>query len=121
MIRRTLSIRLSLMMVLAIGMLLIVALIVMFHFSWLAMKAEARGDAEQTLEGTSQQIDNILSVMPEAHFVIHFRLFQMHGITYILAQAILQHCLIAFLCRRPGHIRPGPDGKHIVFFIPFLQ
>ena len=54
-IRKTLSLRLSLMMVFEIGLLLIVALIVMFHFSWLAMKAEARGDAEQTLEGTSSR------------------------------------------------------------------
>ena len=71
-IKQTLSIRLSLMMVLAIGMLLIVALIVMFHFSWLAMKAEARGDAEQTLEGTSQQIDNILMSVEQSAGNIYF-------------------------------------------------
>lgn len=71
-ITRTLSVRLSLMMVLAIGMLLIGVLVVMFHFSWLAMKAEARGDAEQTLEGTSQQIDNILMSVEQSAGNIYF-------------------------------------------------
>ena len=45
-----------------------------------------------------QQIDDILAVIAEAHFIIHFRLLQMHGIADILAEAILQHGLIAFFC-----------------------
>lgn len=71
-IRKTLSLRLSLMMVLAIGVLLIVALIVLFHFSWLAMKTEAKHDAEQTLEGTSQHIDNVLMSVEQSAGNIYF-------------------------------------------------
>lgn len=71
-IKKTLSLRLSLMMVLAIGVLLIVSLIVMFHFSWLAMKTEAMNDAEQTLEGTSQHIDNVLMSVEQSAGNIYF-------------------------------------------------
>jgi methyl-accepting chemotaxis protein/sigma-B regulation protein RsbU (phosphoserine phosphatase) len=71
-IKKTLSLRLSLMMLIAIGLLLIVSLIVMFHFSWLAMKEEAKNDAEQTLEGTSQQIDNILMSVEQSAGNIYF-------------------------------------------------
>lgn len=69
---KTLSLRLSLMMVFAIGVLLIVSLIVMFHFSWLAMKTEAMNDAEQTLEGTSQHIDNVLMSVEQSAGNIYF-------------------------------------------------
>ena len=75
-IRKTLSIRLSLMMLFAIGVLLIVALIVMFHFSWLAMKEEAMNDAEQTLEGTAQQIDNVLMSVEQASGNIYLEMIQ---------------------------------------------
>lgn len=75
-IKKTLSLRLSLMMVFAIGLLLIVALIVMFHFSWLAMKAEAKDDAEQTLEGTAQHIDNVLMSVEQSTGNVYFDLIR---------------------------------------------
>ena len=75
-VRKTLSIRLSLMVVLAIGVLLIVSLIVMFHFSWLAMKEEAKYDAEQTLEGTAQQIDNVLMSVEQSSGNIYLEMIQ---------------------------------------------
>ncbi len=59
-ITNTLSVRLSLMIVCEIALLLTVALIVMFHFSRQALREEAMHNAEQTLEGTAQHIDNIL-------------------------------------------------------------
>ena len=57
---KSLSARLSLMAVSQIALLLLVALAVMFLFSRNALKDESMRDAEQTLEGTVQQIDNIL-------------------------------------------------------------
>ena len=65
-IKRTLSIRLSLMVVCEIALLLLAALAVMFHFSRQALKQEAMADAEQTLEGTVQHIDNILLSMEQS-------------------------------------------------------
>lgn len=59
-INKTLSVKLSLMVVCEIALLLIVALAVMFYFSRQTLKAEAMRNAEQTLEGTVQHIDNIL-------------------------------------------------------------
>ena len=59
-IARTLSLRLSLMVVCAIAVLLTAALVVMFHFSRQALREEAMRDAEHTLEGTALHIDNIL-------------------------------------------------------------
>ena len=59
-ISRTLSLRLSLMVVLAAAVLLSVSLAVMLHFSRQALKHEALQNAEQTLEGTVQRVDNIL-------------------------------------------------------------
>ena len=59
-ITRTLSVRLSFMVVLAIAVLLAVALFIMFHYSRKAVKEEALQEASQTLEGTVQHIDNIL-------------------------------------------------------------
>lgn len=57
---KNLSFRLSLMAVSQITLLLLAALAVMFYFSRNALRNEAMRDAEQTLEGTVQQIDNIL-------------------------------------------------------------
>ena len=57
---KSLSARLSLMAVSQIALLLLVAFAVMFLFSRNALKEESMRDAEQTLEGTLQQIDNIL-------------------------------------------------------------
>lgn len=57
---RTLSLRLSFMMVFAIALLLIAALSVMFYFARETLRHEAMYDAEHTLESTSLHIDNIL-------------------------------------------------------------
>lgn len=65
-INKTLSVRLSLMVVCEIALLLLVSLAVMFHFSRQALKQEAKLNAEQTLEGTVQHIDNILLSMEQS-------------------------------------------------------
>ena len=57
---RTLSLRLSVMLVCAIALLLIAVLVVMFHFSRATLREEAMHDAQHTLESTSVHIDNIL-------------------------------------------------------------
>ena len=57
---KTLSARISIMMVLAIAALLTVALFIMFNYSRRAIKEEAVQKAALTLDATLQQIDNIL-------------------------------------------------------------
>lgn len=57
---KKLSTRISLMIVAAIALLLSAALCVMFHFSRKGVRNEAVQKAEQTLETTVQQVDNIL-------------------------------------------------------------
>ena len=59
-ITRTLSIRISLMVVFAIAMLLLTALFIMSRYSRSAVREEAMRKAEQTLDATVQKVDNIL-------------------------------------------------------------
>ena len=59
-IPKSLSVRISLMAVLAIATLLSAALFIMLHFVRKTVKEEALQKANQTLEGTVRQIDNIL-------------------------------------------------------------
>ena len=65
-ITRTLSVRLSFMVVGAIAVLLAVALFILFHYSRKAVKEESLQKAAQTLEGTVQHIDNILLSVEQA-------------------------------------------------------
>ena len=65
-IARTLSVRLSLMVVGATAVLLVASLFVMFHFSRKAVKEEALNKADQTLEATVQRIDYILLSVEQA-------------------------------------------------------
>jgi HAMP domain-containing protein len=59
-VRKYLSVRLSLMVVFAIAILLSLSLVIMLHFSRQALKHEALQSAEQTLEGMVYNIDNVL-------------------------------------------------------------
>lgn len=59
-IARTLSLRLSLMVLVALATLLTASLFIMFSYSRKAIKEEALKDGGQTLESTIQNIDNIL-------------------------------------------------------------
>ncbi len=58
-ITKTLSIRISLKIVLAVATLLAVALFIMFHFSRKTLRKDAWLKAEQTLECTVRQADNV--------------------------------------------------------------
>ena len=59
-IQKTLSVRISLMVVFAMAILLIASMVIMLHYSRKAMKEEAVQNALQTLDGTIHQVDNIL-------------------------------------------------------------
>lgn len=65
-IARSLSVRLSLMIVFSIAMLLMAILFVMFYYSRKSVKEEALQKASQSLEGTVQHIDNILLSVEQA-------------------------------------------------------
>ena len=71
---RTLSFRLSLMVIALLAMLLIAALIVMFVFSRKLVKEEAIQDASQTLEATVQRIDNILLDVEQASGNLYWKM-----------------------------------------------
>ena len=74
-ITKTLSFRLSLMVLIALATLLMAALFIMFIYSRLAVKAEALSMAEQTLEATVQKIDNILLSIEQSSGNIYWKLF----------------------------------------------
>ncbi len=63
---KTLSVRISRMIVFSVATLLTTALVVMLLYSRQVLKTEARQNAEQTLEGTVRQIDNILLSVEQA-------------------------------------------------------
>lgn len=73
-IRKTLSVRISLMVVSAITILLMVSLVVMFHYSRKAVKEEAIQMAQQTLDGMVLTIDNILLSVEQTTGNIYFNL-----------------------------------------------
>ena len=75
-VARTLSFRLSLMVIAALATLLMVALLVMFFFSRKAVKEEALRDAEQTLEATVQNIDNILLSVEQASGNVYWKILR---------------------------------------------
>ena len=74
-IARTLSFRLSLMVIAALATLLMVALLIMLFFSRKAVKEVALHDAEQTLEATVLNIDNVLLSVEQATGNIYWKLF----------------------------------------------
>ena len=59
-VKKDLSLRISLLGVLSMGILLMASLILMLHFSRKAVKEDAIQKATQTLDGTIENIDNIL-------------------------------------------------------------
>lgn len=73
-IARTLSFRLSLMVIAALATLMMAALLIMFFFSRKAVKEEAILDADQTLEATVHHIDNILLDVEQSAGNIYWKL-----------------------------------------------
>ena len=75
-IKRTLSVRIGLMVVIAMALLLMASMIVMLYYSRKAVKEEAIQKASQTLEGTIHNIDNILLSVEQTSGNIYFNMFQ---------------------------------------------
>lgn len=75
-ITKTLSVRLSLIVVSAMSILLVASMIIMLHYSRKAVKDEALNKAAQTLEGTVQRIDNIMLSIEQSTGNIYFSLMQ---------------------------------------------
>ena len=73
-INRTLSVRLSLIVVFSMAILLMASLTAMLHYSRKAIKEEALQKASQTLEGTVQRIDNILLSVEQSMGNIYFNM-----------------------------------------------
>ena len=73
-IRKTLSVRISLMVVSAITLLLMASLAVMFYYSRKAVKEEAIQMAQQTLDGMVLTIDNILLSVEQTTGNIYFNM-----------------------------------------------
>ena len=73
-INKTLSVRLSLIVVSAMAILLMATLTVMLCYSKKALKEEALEKVSQTLEGTVQSIDNILLSVEQTTGNIYFNL-----------------------------------------------
>ncbi len=73
-INRILSVRLSLMIAFAMGILLIASMSVMLYYSRKAVKLEAIHKASQTLDGTIQHIDNMLLSVEQTTGNIFFNL-----------------------------------------------
>lgn len=74
-ITKSLSLRISLMVVYGLG-LLSVTLVAMFQFAHRALKEEAMSNAQQTLEGTVQQIDNVLLSVEQSSGNVYFELMK---------------------------------------------
>lgn len=112
-INKTLSVRLSLIVVLSMAILLMASLMVMLFFSRKALKEEAIQKASQTLEGTVQRIDNILLSVEQAAGNIYFTMYPHLGrsdmmTTYcrelVEANPYVTGCAIAFRPNYyPGH------------------
>lgn len=73
-INKTLSVRLSLMVVSSMAVLLAGSLVVMLYYSRKAVKEEALQKTSQALEGTMQRIDNILLSVEQASGNIYFNM-----------------------------------------------
>lgn len=71
-ITKTLSVRISLMVFIAMAILLMVSLAVMLYYSRKAIKEEALQKASQTLEAAVQRIDNILLSVEQTSGNIYF-------------------------------------------------
>lgn len=108
------SLRLNAVVICEVVVLLVASLAVLFYFSYETMKVEAMKDADQTLEGTVQHVDNVLlSVEQSAGNVYHELLMNLGKSdrmpTYcrrlVECNSYIQGCAIAF---KPGFY-PGRE------------
>ena len=73
-IKKTLSVRIGLMVVLAMTLLLMASMLVMLHYSRKAVKTEAIEKAVRSLEGMTNNIDNILLSVEQTTGNIYFNM-----------------------------------------------
>ena len=126
-INKNLSLRISLMVVYGLT-LLTATLVVMFHFAHSALKEEAMSHAEQTLEATVLQIDNILLSVEQTTGNVYFNLvkhldeperMETYCRELVKSNPYVEGCAIVF---RPHYCadrelfmayvnRNGPDGS----------
>ena len=104
-INKTLSVRLSLMVVSAMALLLIASLMVLFFFSRRSLKEEALQTATRTLDGTTQRIDNILLGVEQASGNIYLNMIkhldrpdmmEAYCRRLVMANGCINGCAIAF-------------------------
>ena len=92
-IQKTLSVRISLMVVFAMAMLLMASMVVMLHYSRKAVKEEAVQNALQTLDGAIFSVDNVMLSVEQTTGNMIFNL--MHNINnpdemFTFAQKIVE-------------------------------
>ncbi len=104
-IRKELSVRLSLMVVLSMALLLVVALLAMLIASRKAVKEESLQNVTQTLDGTIQCIDNILLSVEQSAGNFYFGM-----LTHLDDEAIIDSCSYRLV-----ETNPYIDGCAIAF------
>ena len=99
------SIKLNSLVVIEIVMLLVVSLGALFFFTRKALVEESKMDAEQRLEGTVQNVDNILMSIEQSAGNIYYRLLE----------HLDQPERMAPLCHRLIESNPNIEGAAIAF------
>ena len=120
-VARTLSFRLSLMVLVALAILLMVALFVVFGYSRKAVREEALAKAEQTLETVVQRIDNILLDVEQSSGNIYCKML-LHTNepnmmdtccrTLVEREPYIAGCAIAY---EPGFFKNHPEGFMVYY------
>ena len=112
-INKTLSLRLSLMVVSAMALLLMASMIVMLYYSRKAVKEEALQKASQALEATVQNIDNILLSVEQTAGNFYFSLqpyihqpdmMHTYALELVESNPYVVGCAIAM---KPGYYKDG--------------
>lgn len=120
-VARTLSFRLSLMVLVALAILLMVALFFVFGYSRKAVKEEALAKADQTLETVVQRIDNILLDVEQSSGNIYCKML-LHANepnmmdtccrTLVELEPYIAGCAIAY---EPGFFKSHPEGFMVYY------
>ena len=119
-IKKTLSVRIGLMVVTAMALLLMASMIVMLYYSRKAVKEEAIQKASQTLEGTIHNIDNIMLSVEQTTGNIYFNMIphlNNHDMMFTYARKLVETnpyvagCAIAF---KEGYFK---DCKNFMAYV----
>ena len=99
------SLKLNAVVVFEVASLLVVSLAVLFFFSYAKLKDEAMKDAEQTLEGTAQHVDNVLMSVEQSTGNVYWELIR----------HLDQPDRMAHFCRRLLECNPNIHGCAVAF------